>query len=580
MPSHAEEFVRNAAGVSAATSDREGEYVHVYRGELADVAGRVRFLTLAPGLDDEAVRKQFVRAAGKWGNADTHPNIVSVYASGDEPRPWIAVDDVGGQPLDAVQSSLTPSERKAVVLDVGEALRNAALYNTFHQDLRPDRVRVVPDDGSVSAFVDEWGLERAVRAAAGAPDPTLFAAPEAVADSGSIDERTDVYGLGAVAYYALTGRPPVAGGPDVGQAVSDGDVTPPSDVDGSLPTAVDDVVLRALSTDPAERYDSAYAFTRAFDSAYAIPGEDRTTADDNVAAAGGAASAADVAETDGETDDDGSFLTGRRAALGMLSIGVLGLGMGLQTAESGDEDDSVNPDALYSDTPLPTPTEVLRPTATDTPTEAATTDAAFETSLTAQRGVAYRDGVVFVVDDGTVKAFDTESETVTNEFTVPEGSRPRGLAVGAGSLWFADRVGPDYDGAVAELDPASGTVRSMIRSRWDPRGLAFGDGSLWTVDITANRIVEYSPAGDVVSSFGTPGVSWGLGLAYFDGSLWLGTDCSGDGCTVSLREYSTDGELRRETGRRTEVGYGGLAATETELLGPGPDGTLTVLETD
>ena len=157
-----------------------------------------------------------------------------------------------------------------------------------------------------------------------------------------------------------------------------------------------------------------------------------------------------------------------------------------------------------------------------------------------------------------------------------------GLAYGNGSLWFADAVGPDYDGEIVELDPDTGEVRSSITSSWDPRGLAFGDGSLWAVDITTNSIVEFSPDGDRLSAFDTPGVTWGQGLAYFDRSLWLGNNCSGDGCTVSLREYDTDGNQIQRTGERSSSStapYGGLAATETELLGPGADGELTVLRT-
>ena len=578
MSDHADEFVRKAPGVRAATSEREGAYVHVYRGELADTQDRVRFLTLAPDIDDGSIGDRFSLAAGKWGNADTHPNIVSVYASGDEPRPWVAVADVGGQPLDAVRSSLTPTERRAVILDVGEALRNAALYNTFHQDLRPDRVWVVPTDGGVTALVDEWGLERAVRAAVGDPDLTLFTAPEAVADSGSVDERTDVYGLGAVAYYTLTGQPPVTAGADITQAIGEGAVTPPSDLDDSLSADVEGVLLRALATDPAERYDSAYAFTRAFEGAYTPPGDDEA----ETVTAGGVA-AVDGAETGGKTradadsEDDESFLTRRRAVLGTLAVGSLGLGGGWMAGRMGDDGgDGAGPAPTPIATSRPTPTEASREAPTETPTEAT---ADLDISLPAHDGLAYHDGSVYLVDQGLIKTVDRESGEVTNSIDVPDGSRPRGLAFGDGSLWFADRIGPDYEGEIAELDPETGAVRSSIRSSWDPRGLAFGDGSLWAVNITSNRIVEYSPGGETVSAFGTGGVSWGLGLAYFEGTLWLGNNCNGNGCTVSLREYSTDGELLQETGRRTEAGYGGLAATETELLGPDADGMLTVLGT-
>lgn len=201
-------------------------------------------------------------------------------------------------------------------------------------------------------------------------------------------------------------------------------------------------------------------------------------------------------------------------------------------------------------------------------------------SINAHNGLAYDDGNVYFVADGQVRRYDRRSGSVENRFDIPDSTRARGLAFGAGSLWFADWVGPDYDGEIAELDPETGEVRSTISSSWDPRGLAFGEGSLWAVDITRNRIVEYTPDGEVVSSFNTSVTTWGFGLAYFDGSLWFGDNCNDANCTVSLYEYDTDGTLIQQTNERTgdsPTGYGGLAATETELLGPDTDGNVTVL---
>jgi len=201
-------------------------------------------------------------------------------------------------------------------------------------------------------------------------------------------------------------------------------------------------------------------------------------------------------------------------------------------------------------------------------------------SINANNGLAADGDDIYFVADGQVRRYNRLSDSVENSFNIPDSTRPRGLAFGAGSLWFADWIGPDYDGEIAELDPETGDVRSKISSSWDPRGLAFGEESLWAVDITRNRIVEYTPNGEVVSSFNTNVTTWGGGLAYFDGSLWLGENCNDANCTVSLYEYETDGTLIQQTNDRTgdpPTGYGGLAATETELLGPDTDGNLIVL---
>ena len=211
--------------------------------------------------------------------------------------------------------------------------------------------------------------------------------------------------------------------------------------------------------------------------------------------------------------------------------------------------------------------------------------------LSAQNGLAIDNNVAYIISasqDGEIQQVDIEERTVIKTFDAPGGSRARGLAYGDESLWFADGVEPDYDGEIVELNPDTGSVRSRIETLYDPRGLAFGDGSLWAIDITYNIIHEYLPDGTREGGFGIrgpTGVTYGRGLAYFDGSLWVGEFAGSDGSsTASLYEFTTDGEFLQETGERTFPdgeggGYGGLATTSTELLGPDEDGNLTVLRT-
>lgn len=348
MSGFAAAFAREAPGVTAAESEREGEFVHVYSGALADREESVRFLTLAPGIDDEDATEAFRRTAGAWENAAAHPNIVAVSDRGDEPRPWIAVPDVSGQPLDAAQSALAPAETKPVVADVAEALRHAALYNMSHLALRPDRVWVLPGEDGVTGLVDEWGLERAVRNAAGDPDVTPFTAPEAVGDPGAGDEQTDVYGLGALAYFALTGQPPISAGTDLAEAITAGEITPPSAVDESISPAVEEVVMEALATAPGDRPESAYAFKQAFEQAF--PPADRESGTGGVSATDsgqadeqdGPADESGQADEQVEANDDSSV--SRRAALGMLGVGGVAAGGGwLATQMDGDGDERAPP---------------------------------------------------------------------------------------------------------------------------------------------------------------------------------------------------------------------------------------------
>ena len=198
-------------------------------------------------------------------------------------------------------------------------------------------------------------------------------------------------------------------------------------------------------------------------------------------------------------------------------------------------------------------------------------------------GIAYDGRYGYTVGNGEIRKFNLDTKEVVNSFDAPDGSRDLGLAYGDGSLWFADGIDPAYDGEVLELNPDTGNVRSRIDMSYDPTGLAFGDGSLWVADITTNEIHEYDTDGNELSSFNVP-TTTPQGLAYFDGSVWLGDYCyGGSGCTASLYEFTTEGSLRQETNERgldsENGGHGGLATTETELLGPDRSGGVTVLRT-
>src|SRR5207248_5513973 len=73
------------------------------------------------------------------------------------------------------------------------------------------------------------------------------------------DARSDIYGLGAVMYEMLTGRPPVVGDNfvEMAMAIASGHTEPPSKLAPGIPPELDDIVLKAVGKDPALRYQSA-----------------------------------------------------------------------------------------------------------------------------------------------------------------------------------------------------------------------------------------------------------------------------------------------------------------------------------
>src|SRR5262249_16733426 len=100
---------------------------------------------------------------------------------------------------------------------------------------------------------------------AGSP---LYVAPEQVVHSGPPDRRTDIYSLGALAYFLLTRRPPFggAGGMEVMIAHTRDPVVPPSQLRPEIPADLEQVVLRCLAKKPDDRYPNTLSLAAALDA--------------------------------------------------------------------------------------------------------------------------------------------------------------------------------------------------------------------------------------------------------------------------------------------------------------------------
>lgn len=258
--SDVDQFVRAAEGIAEATSHRKGSVLHTYHGTLTD-GTEVRLITPAPEQSSE-VQAAFKQAADQWSAIGDHENVVTVHDRGNSPRPWLATDRVGDS-LAAVHSELTRAEAMTVIDDAAQAIREATYYDFAHCDLTPEHIEVRSADDGITARVDDWGLRRVCHSTAGERPISPYTAPELLDTPDAAGEPADVYGLGAVAYFALTGEPPVDTDGSLESAIRVGDIDPPSTVADSLSSGVDDVLLRALAADPDDRYESGFVFRKA-----------------------------------------------------------------------------------------------------------------------------------------------------------------------------------------------------------------------------------------------------------------------------------------------------------------------------
>jgi len=254
-------FARNCDAVTEARLVSDSGPVHVYDGKVTDREAETdaRIYVLAPEHDDEDAVTAFESAAREWHGLSKNKHIATVYAKGTKPKPWVAFDD-GHERLDDVVTALDRDERVDVIGGVAEAVRTGSMYNLSHGGLRPELVFLADDqDGETIATVADWGLEQTVRESVENTLVTPYTTPEQL-DGVNAGDATDIYRLGAVAYRVLTGEHPFAGVTDLAAAIADGNLTPPTEHDSTLPDAVDDVVVDAMASDPDDRLTSLYDF--------------------------------------------------------------------------------------------------------------------------------------------------------------------------------------------------------------------------------------------------------------------------------------------------------------------------------
>jgi len=323
MTGPAATFARETKAVESAEVVSAGEFLHVYRGQLADGDRVARLFVEAPEYtEDKPVRAAFDRAAEEWERLGQHPNVVTVYDRGTSPRQWLAVEDVDGERLSTAAPDLSLDDTRRVTADAAEALREADRTDCRHSALTPEHVWLCGERSEGATRVD-WGIERACRVAAGESSASPYAAPEVRGDPPAATPRADVYSLGALAHYAAIGRPP--SGPD------DGSFDPETAIDPALPEALEAVLSTALAADPGDRHATPYEFKLAvlFDShSDSAPGD--------VGTAGAEGSESDDAGDSGEPGPEQSETapadtTSRRATLGAIGLAAAGGGLLLGT---------------------------------------------------------------------------------------------------------------------------------------------------------------------------------------------------------------------------------------------------------
>jgi hypothetical protein len=239
----------------------------VYEAVELALERSVALKVIAPELaSDPGFRERFVAEARVAASID-HPNVLPVFGAGeDDGVLFLAMRFVAGDDLGTLVrrgGPLTPARAAAIVVQVGAALDAAHGRRLVHRDVKPANVLVAAGD---HAYLTDFGLVRDLDVTAGrtrtgvvlgTPD---YVAPEQIRGE-AIGPWTDIYALGCVLFFALTGRVVFAlDAPEAKLWAHLSEPPPaPSALRDGVPPALDDTVRRALAKSPSVRFASASA---------------------------------------------------------------------------------------------------------------------------------------------------------------------------------------------------------------------------------------------------------------------------------------------------------------------------------
>jgi len=247
----------------------EGAMGVVYRARHAMLARPTAVKLLMPDRLGETALARFEREVQMTAQL-THPNTVTIFDYGRTPEGifYYAMELLEGAALDRIVEvgGPQPPERVAYLMDqVAAALSEAHGRGLIHRDIKPANIILTEQGGEPDvAKVVDFGLVKDVR---DADDPNLssvggvagtpyYMSPETILAYQTVDHRTDLYALGAVAYFLLTGEP-VFKGKNAGEIcsahVSQAPVPPSKRRDKPVPPNFEAIVLACLAKDPNHR---------------------------------------------------------------------------------------------------------------------------------------------------------------------------------------------------------------------------------------------------------------------------------------------------------------------------------------
>lgn len=251
-----------------------GGMAEVWKAEEQPSGRKVAVKVMLDAMADDAkFVERFLREARVLSRL-THPHIIPIHDCGETGGDAYLVTPLllGGTLADRLRAGAAGPNAMSWLRQLGSALDFAHRAGVIHRDIKPGNVLF---DSSGHLYLSDFGLAKAASsreltttgAAMGTP---LYMSPEQVRGL-ELDNRTDVYGLGIIAYQLVAGQRPFAGDSVATVLHKTLNVmpAPPSSVCPGLPRGVDMVIFRAIAKDRRRRYESCERFVTELEQAIA-----------------------------------------------------------------------------------------------------------------------------------------------------------------------------------------------------------------------------------------------------------------------------------------------------------------------
>ena len=239
---------------------------HVYKARQIGLDRIVAVKLLRNSVVDPQTERRFKQEAELIAQLQ-HPNIVQLFDFGcEEGQLFLSLELVDGGSLDQrIEGALTFDEITELMIRLARAVQYAHEQNIIHRDLKPSNVLLTNTgepkitDFGLARYLERPGSVDATRTGTMLGTPSYMAPEQIVGSDSSTKSTVDVYGLGAVLYQLLTGRPPFIADNvlETLRLVREEDPVAPARLRPGLPIDLEVICLRCLEKEPVKRFATA-----------------------------------------------------------------------------------------------------------------------------------------------------------------------------------------------------------------------------------------------------------------------------------------------------------------------------------